>query len=189
MRNGGQASFKVRRLSRVAPFRNAALETCWFLPKIRPLLMSPVRTKVSSKRAGRKVNKPGDKLQTETYQVRKTKDFFFGFGETLTACRCSFQRRASPADTSRLPLNIGLGGVCLGSVLYAQCLCLLDTSLCFKHTFSRRTLARLSKTHNLLTKSAGQFFQVAKKKKKRGNKRLWYGSMNHIRPNAHSSFL
>lgn len=61
--------------------------------------------------------------------------FFFRFGETLTACRCSFQRGASPADTSRLPLNIGPGGVCLGSVLYV-CACLIP--LCWVFFFFPR---------------------------------------------------
>lgn len=120
-----------------------------FLAGTRLPANEPARTKVSSKWAERKVNKPGDKLQISGHQVSWMKilhrahrpapglfkavtvsvvkscwgpDFFVR--ETLTARRCSFQRQPSPLRRALLGRRWMLDSrrVCLGSALYAQCL-------------------------------------------------------------------
>lgn len=144
----------------------------------------PVSTKVNSKWAGRKVNKPGDKLQIGEHRVKKKKrvvEARLFVWETLTACRCSFQRQPSPLGTSWLLLNVGLPGclfgfcfVCLVSMPAWYLSCYLSAH------FLRECLQGFPK-HITCSQRVLVSFSSHKKKKKRSTRRLCYTSTSHIR--------
>lgn len=82
---------------------------------------------------------------------------------------------------------LGSQGVCLGSFLYAYCLCLLDTYssflLLFKCTvFFKRTLVRLFRKYITCLQRQQVSFSIHKKKKKRSDGRFKHKFTSRSRP-------